>query len=134
MTMGATLSVALALVTVAGLPALIPFPSGEDLLVLAVRWPLLLLLNVGVLSVLVALGARIVTPGNSAHPAWGHPGVAALAGGRRHFLDLCGELRQLPSHLRLWLYNSAQILVLRAAINAELEFPSKDRSAAPGRV
>ncbi len=42
LSIGASVFIVIALLTVAGLPALIPFPSSEDFLVLLLRWPILL--------------------------------------------------------------------------------------------
>ena len=56
LSVAASIFVVVALLTVAGLPALIPFPTGDDLLVLALRWPILLALSVGVLAVLYRWG------------------------------------------------------------------------------
>ena len=56
LSIGASIFVVVALLTVAGLPALIPFPSGNDWLVLLLRWPILLVLSIVVLAVLYRWG------------------------------------------------------------------------------
>ncbi len=139
LSLGATLFVAIALVTVAGLPALIPFPSGEDLLVLAVRWPVLLLLSVGVLSALYRWGPdrhprkfRYIWPGAIlASLLWLVAGAvfSIYVENFGNYQATFGSVSAAVA-LLLWLYNSAQILVLGAAFNAELEFTSKEGTPA----
>ncbi|RYE74269.1 MAG: YihY/virulence factor BrkB family protein, partial [Hyphomicrobiales bacterium] len=56
LTVGGAIFLSIALITIAGLPALIPFPSGEGLLVLVLRWPVLLALTTAVLGALYRWG------------------------------------------------------------------------------
>jgi membrane protein len=131
LSIGASLFVVVALLTVAGLPALIPFPSGEDLLVLALRWPILLVLSVGVLAVLYRWGPdrhprkfRYIWPGTIlASLLWLLAGAifSIYVENFGNYQATFGSVSAAVV-LLLWLYNSAQILVLGAAFNAELEF------------
>jgi membrane protein len=123
--------VVVALLTVAGLPALIPFPSGEGLLVLVLRWPALLVLSVGVLAVLYRWGPdrhprkfRYIWPGALlASLLWLLAG-AVFSIYVENFGNYQATFGSVSAAvvLLLWLYNSAQILVLGAAFNAELEY------------
>ena len=122
--------VVVALLTVAGLPALIPFPSGEELLVLVLRWPILLLLTVGVLTVLYRFGPdrhprhyRYIWPGALlASLLWLLAGAifSIYVENFGNYQATFGSVSAAVV-LLLWLYNSAQILVLGAAFNTELE-------------
>ena len=121
----------IALITIAGLPALIPFPSGEDLLVLALRWPVLLILTTAVLMALYRWGPdrhprkfRHIWPGALlASLLW------LLAGALfsiyvENFSNYQASFGSVTAAvvLLLWLYNSAQIFVLGAAFNAQLDY------------
>jgi membrane protein len=122
--------VALALLTVAGLPALLPWPSGDELLLLAVRWPILLLLTVGVLTVLYRWGPdrhprrlRYIWPGAVlASLLWLIAGAifSIYVENWGNYEASFGSVSAAVV-LLLWLYNSAQILVIGAAFNAEIE-------------
>lgn len=136
LSIGASIFVVVALLTVAGLPALIPFPSGEDLLVLALRWPILLILSVGVLAVLYRFGPdrhprkfRYIWPGALlASLLWLAAGVifSIYVENFGNYQATFGSVSAAVV-LLLWLYNSAQILVLGAAFNTELEFTATGR-------
>jgi len=142
LSLGAAVFVVIALLTVAGLPALVPFPSGQDMLVLALRWPILLLLSVGVLAVLYRWGPdrhprklRYIWPGALlASLLWLVAGVifSIYVENFGNYQATFGSVSAAVV-LLLWLYNSAQILVLGAAFNAELEFSAtgKGRLAPP---
>lgn len=122
---------AVALVTIAGLPALIPFPSGADLLLLMVRWPVLLGLTTMVLAGLYRWGP-------DRHPRkfkhiWPGAVLASLlwlAAGAlfsiyvENFSNYQASFGSVTAAvvLLLWLYNSAQIFVLGAAFNAQLDY------------
>jgi membrane protein len=131
LSIGASVFKVVALLTVAGLPALIPFPSGDELLVLLLRWPVLLLLSVGVLAVLYRWGPdrhprkfRYIWPGALlASLLWLVAG-AVFSIYVENFGNYQATFGSVSAAvvLLLWLYNSAQILVLGAAFNAELEF------------
>jgi membrane protein len=130
LTIGGSIFVVVALLTIAGLPALIPFPSGEDLLLLLLRWPILLALTVGVLMILYRWGPdrhprkfRYIWPGAVlASLLWILAGAVFSI-----YVENFGNYEvtfgsvSAAVVLLLWMYNSAQILVLGAAFNAELE-------------
>jgi membrane protein len=119
-----------ALLTIAGLPALFPWPSREEWLLLLVRWPVLFGLTLGAVMMLYRWGPdrhprrfRYIWPGALAASAfWIVAGalfsiyVENFAGYQSTFGSLTAAIVML-----LWLYNSAQIFVLGAVINAELE-------------
>ena len=129
LTIGGAIFLSIALLTIAGLPALIPFPSGEELLVLALRWPVLLILTTAVLSMLYRWGP-------DRHPRkfkhiWPGAVIASLlwlmAGALfsiyvENFSNYQASFGSVTAAvvLLLWLYNSAQIFVLGAAFNAQL--------------
>jgi membrane protein len=142
LSVGASIFIVVALLTVAGLPALIPFPSGEELLVLLLRWPILLVLSVVVLAVLYRWGPdrhprklRYVWPGALlASLLWLLAGAlfSIYVENFGNYQATFGSVSAAVV-LLLWLYNSAQILVLGAAFNTELEFAAtgKPRALAP---
>lgn len=121
----------IALITIAGLPALIPFPSGEDLLVLALRWPVLLILTTAVLSILYRWGPdrhprkfKYIWPGAVlASLLWLIAG-ALFSIYVENFSNYQASFGSVTAAvvLLLWLYNSAQIFVLGAAFNAQLDY------------
>lgn len=137
LSIAASIFVVVALLTVAGLPALFPFPTGDDLLVLALRWPILLALSVGVLAVLYRWGPdrhprkfRYIWPGALlASLLWLVAGVifSIYVENFGNYQATFGSVSAAVV-LLLWLYNSAQILVLGAAFNTELEYTSTGRS------
>lgn len=120
----------IALLTVAGLPALIPWPSGDELLVLLLRWPILLILTVGILAVLYRWGPdrhprkfRYIWPGAIlASLLWLLAGAvfSIYVENWGNYEATFGSVSAAVV-LLLWLYNSAQILVLGAAFNTEIE-------------
>jgi len=130
--------VVIALLTVAGLPALIPWPSGEEVLVLMLRWPVLLVLSVLVLAALYRWGPdrhprkfRYIWPGAVlASLLWLLAGAifSIYVENWGHYEATFGSVSAAVV-LLLWLYNSAQILVLGAAFNTEIE-----RTDAEGRT
>jgi membrane protein len=121
----------IALITIAGLPALIPFPSGEDLVVLALRWPVLLVLTAAVLMALYRWGPdrhprkfRHIWPGAVlASLLWLIAG-ALFSIYVENFSNYQASFGSVTAAvvLLLWLYNSAQIFVLGAAFNAQLDY------------
>lgn len=133
LTLGGAIFLSIALLTIAGLPALIPFPSGEALLVLALRWPVLLVLTTAVLSMLYRWGP-------DRHPRkfkhiWPGAVIASLlwllAGALfsiyvENFSNYQASFGSVTAAvvLLLWLYNSAQIFVFGAAFNAQLDYSS----------
>jgi len=136
LSIGASIFVVIALLTVAGLPALIPFPSGEDFLLLGLRWPILLVLTVAVLVVLYRWGPdrhprrfRFIWPGALlASLLWLVAGAifSIYVENFGNYQATFGSVSAAVV-LLLWLYNSAQILVLGAAFNTELEFAATGR-------
>ena len=132
-----------ALLTIAGLPALVPFPTGAEWVVLAVRWPVLFVVTVLVLSVLYRWGP-------DRHPRhWRHilPGAALasllwlLAGAIfsiyvENFSNYSATFGSVSAAvvLLLWMYNSAQVLVLGAALNAEFARESRSQKGREGQV
>ena len=136
LSIGASIFVVIALLTVAGLPALIPFPSGEDFILLVLRWPILLVLTVLVLAVLYRWGPdrhprkfRFIWPGALlASLLWLVAGAifSIYVENFGNYQATFGSVSAAVV-LLLWLYNSAQILVLGAAFNTELEFAATGR-------
>ncbi len=136
LSVGASVFIVVALLTVAGLPALVPFPSGEDFVILALRWPILLVLSVGVLAVLYRWGPdrhprrfRYILPGAIlASLLWLVAGVvfSIYVENFGNYQATFGSVSAAVV-LLLWLYNSAQILVLGAAFNTEIEYIATGR-------
>lgn len=130
MTLGGSLFVAAALVTVAGLPALIPFPTGAEWVVLVVRWPVLLLISALVMGLLYRFGPdrhphklRFIWPGAMlASLLWVLAGAifSIYVQNWGNYSATFGSVSAAVV-LLLWMYNSAQVLVLGAAFNAALE-------------
>lgn len=128
----------IALVVIAGLPALLPWPSREEWLLLMVRWPALLVLTTLALMALYRWGPdrhprkfRYIWPGAVfASLVWILAGaifsiyVENFANYQASFGSVTAAIVML-----LWLYNSAQVFVLGAVINAELEYSSGDRAS-----
>lgn len=131
LTLGGAVFLVISLLTIAGLPALIPFPSGEDLLVLALRWPVLLVLTTAVLSILYRWGPdrhsrkfKYIWPGALlASLLWLVAGVlfSIYVENFSNYQASFGSVTAAVV-LLLWLYNSAQIFVLGAAFNAQLDY------------
>lgn len=131
LSVGGAVFLVVALTIIAGLPALVPWPSREEWLLLLVRWPVLLLLTTLALMALYRWGP-------DRHPRrWRHiwPGAAVasllwvLAGALfsiyvENFGNYQASFGSLSAAivLLLWLYNSAQIFVMGAVINSELEY------------
>lgn len=140
LTIGGAVFVTIALLTIAGLPALVPFPTGSDWLVLAVRWPILLALSVLVLSALFRWGPdrhprrlRYIWPGALlASVLWMLAGVvfSIYVENFSNYQATFGSISAAVV-LLLWIYNSAQVLVLGAAFNAAIE--SAKMEAASGQ-
>ena len=130
LTIGGAVFVTIALLTIAGLPALVPFPSGSDWVVLAMRWPVLLVLSVAVLAALFRWGPdrhprrlRYIWPGAVlASVLWMLAGVvfSIYVENFSNYQATFGSIAAAVV-LLLWIYNSAQILVLGAAFNAAIE-------------
>ena len=131
-----------ALITIAGLPALIPFPSGEDVLLLVLRWPILLGLTILLLAALYRWGPdrhprkfRYVWPGAIlASLLWILAGAvfSIYVENFGNFEESFGTVTAAVV-LLLWLYNSAQIFVLGAAFNAQIESEETGHPA-PGQA
>jgi membrane protein len=129
-TLVGSIFVVVALATVAGLPALIPFPSGEDLILLLIRWPILMAVTVGVFALLYRWGPdrhprkyRYIWPGAIlASMLWIFAGAlfSIYVENWGNYEVTFGSVSAAVV-LLLWMYNSTQILVLGAAFNAELE-------------
>lgn len=129
-TIAGAIFVLIALLTVAGLPALIPFPTGEDVILLIARWPVLLALTVVVFAALYRWGPdrhprqlRFIWPGAVlASVLWALAGVAFSI-----YVENWGNYEATFGSiaagvvLLLWMYNSTQILVIGAAFNTELQ-------------
>jgi membrane protein len=140
LTVGGSIFLVIALVTVVGLPALIPFPSGADLLVLLFRWPILLVLSVLVLAILYRWGPdrhprkfRFIWPGAIlASLLWIAAGVvfSIYVENWGNYPATFGSVSAAVV-LLLWMYNSAQILVLGAAFNAAIERERRAQTATP---
>ena len=122
-----------ALVTVAGLPAitgLFPFPTMSELLVLLIRWPILLAISIALLGPLYRWGPdrhtrnwRYIWPGAVlASILWIIAGVifSIYVQNWGNYNETFGSVAAAVV-LLLWMYNSAQIFVLGAAFNAALE-------------
>ncbi len=130
LSIGGSIFVVVALLTVAGLPALFPWPSGEDLILLALRWPVLLVLSTLVLAMLYRWGPdrhprkfRFIWPGAIlASLLWLLAGAvfSIYVENWGNYEATFGSVSAAVV-LLLWLYNSAQILVLGAAFNTEIE-------------
>ena len=129
-----------ALIVIAGLPALFPWPTREEWLLLLIRWPVLLALTTLALMALYRWGP-------DRHPRqWKHiwPGAVfasilwILAGAIfsiyvENFSDYQASFGSVTAAIvmLLWLYNSAQIFVLGAVINSELAYGDSPQQAAP---
>jgi len=133
LTIAGSVFLVISLIIIAGLPALFPWPSRDEWLLLLLRWPALLLLAV------IALGA-LYRWGPDRHPRrfrfiW--PGAVfasllwILAGAIfsiyvENFSNYQASFGSVTAAivLLLWIYNSAQIFVLGAVVNSELEYAS----------
>lgn len=130
MTIAGSIFVVLALITVAGLPALIPFPTGAEWLVLVLRWPVLLVISAAVMGLLYRFGPdrhphkfRYTWPGAVlASVLWIVAGAifSIYVQNWGNYSATFGSVSAAVV-LLLWMYNSAQILVFGAAFNAALE-------------
>jgi membrane protein len=135
LTVGGSIFLAVALLTVAGLPALLPFPSSGEWLLLILRWPVLLALSIGVLAALYRFGPdrhprkfRYVWPGALlASVLWILAGAifSIYVQNWGNYSATFGSVSAAVV-LLLWMYNSAQILVFGAAFNAAIETESGD--------
>ncbi len=135
MTVGGSIFVAAALITVAGLPALLPFPTGAEWLVLVIRWPVLLVISSAVMALLYRFGPdrhphkfRYVWPGALlASILWILAGAifSIYVQNWGNYSATFGSVSAAVV-LMLWMYNSAQIMVLGAAFNAALEKAAGD--------
>lgn len=130
MTVCGAIFVVAALLTVAGLPALLPFPTGDAWLVLVLRWPVLLVISAIVMGVLYRFGPdrhphklRFIWPGAAlASVLWLLAGAifSIYVQNWGNYSATFGSVSAAVV-LLLWMYNSAQIMVLGAAFNAALE-------------
>lgn len=136
-----TLSVAgavfllIAITVIAGLPALFPWPSREEWLLLLIRWPVLLILTTLAIMALYRWGPdrhprhwRHIWPGAVfASLLWIFAGalfsiyVENFANYQASFGSVTAAIVML-----LWLYNSAQIFVLGAVVNSERELGERE--------
>jgi membrane protein len=121
----------IALIVIAGLPALFPWPTPAEWLLLLIRWPVLLVLTTLALMALYRWGPdrhprrwRYIWPGAVfASLLWILAGavfsiyVENFANYQASFGSVTAAIVML-----LWLYNSAQIFVLGAVINSELAY------------
>lgn len=123
-----------ALITVAGLPALtslLPIPTREQVLVLMIRWPVLLALSFVVIAALYRWGPdrhprkfRYIWPGALLSSVlWMLAGVvfSIYVENFGNFEASFGSVTA-TAVLLLWLYNSAQIFVMGAAFNTQIEY------------
>jgi membrane protein len=131
LTIAGAIFLIVALTLIAGLPALVPWPSREEWLLLLVRWPALLVLTTLALTILYRWGPdrhprkfRHIWPGAMlASLLWVLAGavfsiyVENFANYQASFGSVTAAIVML-----LWLYNSAQIFVLGAVVNSELEY------------
>ncbi|MEO6014271.1 MAG: YihY/virulence factor BrkB family protein [Devosia sp.] len=130
----------LALVIIAGLPALFPWPTREEWLLLVIRWPFLLLLTIIALMALYRWGPdrhprrfSFIWPGAVfASLLWIVVG-AIFSIYVENFSNYQASFGSVTAAivLLLWLYNSAQIFVLGAVLNAELELGSHQHRDVP---
>lgn len=130
LTIGGSIFIAVALVTVAGLPALLPFPTGAAWLLIVLRWPVLLVLSIVVIATLYRFGPdrhprrlRYVWPGAVlASILWIAAGAifSIYVQNWGNYSATFGSVSAAVV-LLLWMYNSAQIFVLGAAFNAAIE-------------
>lgn len=125
-----------ALTIIAGLPALFPWPNREEWLLLVIRWPALLVLTTLALMALYRWGPdrhprklRHLWPGAIfASLLWILAGaifsiyVENFSNYQASFGSVTAAIVML-----LWLYNSAQIFVLGAVVNSELEYAEQPR-------
>jgi membrane protein len=127
-----------ALIIIAGLPALFPWPTREEWLLLLIRWPMLLALTTAGLMALYWWGPdrrprqwRYIWPGALfASALWVLAGavfsiyVENVSNYQASFGSVTAAIVML-----LWLYNSAQIFVLGAVFNSELEYSHRPEAA-----
>ncbi|HEY8357600.1 MAG TPA: YihY/virulence factor BrkB family protein [Ramlibacter sp.] len=136
----------ISLTAMAGLPALtrlLPFPSATDLLILAARWPALLALSVALVSAFYRWGPdrhprrlRYIWPGALlSSVAWVLAGLifSIYVENFGNFEASFGSLTAAIV-LLLWMYNSAQVFVLGAAFNAQLEYEDAAEAGRPGQI
>jgi membrane protein len=123
-----------ALAIIAGLPALFPWPSREEWLLLLIRWPALLVLTTLALMALYRWGPdrhprrlRHIWPGAVfASLLWILAGalfsiyVENFGNYQASFGSVTAAIVML-----LWLYNSAQIFVFGAVVNSELQYAAE---------
>jgi membrane protein len=146
LTIAGSLFMVVSLTAMAGLPALtrlLPFPSAADLLILAVRWPALLALSVVLVSAFYRWGPdrhprrlRYIWPGALlSSVAWVLAGLvfSIYVENFGNFEASFGSLTAAIV-LLLWMYNSAQVFVLGAAFNAQLEYEDVAEAGKPGQI
>ena len=134
----------IALTVIAGLPALFAWPTREEWLLLLIRWPVLLVLTTLAIMALYRWGPdrhprqwRYIWPGAVfASLLWILAGaifsiyVENFSNYQASFGSVTAAIVML-----LWLYNSAQIFVLGAVVNSELEYLNKPpESSAPASL
>ncbi len=141
LSIGGAAFLVVALTIIAGLPALFPWPTREEWLLLLIRWPALLALATLALMALYRWGPdrhprrwRYIWPGALlASLLWIVAGalfsiyVENSADYQASFGSVTAAIVML-----LWLYNSAQIFVFGAVVNSELAYASGLNVAAEG--
>lgn len=131
LSVGGAIFLVMALTIIAGLPALFPLPTREEWLLLLIRWPMLLVLTAFGLTALYWWGPdrrprkwRYIWPGAVfASMLWVLAGVlfSLYVENFSNYEASFGSVTAAIVML-LWLYNSAQIFVLGAVVNSELEY------------
>ena len=134
LSVGGAIFMVVALMIIAGLPALFPWPSREEWLILLFRWPALLILTTLALMALYRWGPdrhprrfRHIWPGAViASLLWIFAGalfsiyVENFGNYQASFGSVSAAIVML-----LWLYNSAQIFVFGAVVNSELHYATE---------
>lgn len=137
LSVGGAIFLVMALTIIAGLPALFPLPTREEWLLLLIRWPMLLVLTAFGLTALYWWGPdrrprkwRYIWPGAVfASLLWVLAGVlfSLYVENFSNYEASFGSVTAAIVML-LWLYNSAQIFVLGAVVNSELEYRHQEKN------
>jgi membrane protein len=138
LTVAGSIFLLVALATVAGLPALTrlwPIPQTADLMIVAIRWPILTIITIMVLAALYRWGPdrhprkfRFIWPGALLSSLlWVLAGLlfSIYVENFSNYEASFGSVTAAVV-LLLWMYNSAQIFVLGAAFNAQIEYHAKE--------
>jgi membrane protein len=136
LSVGGAVFLVIALAVIAGLPALFPWPSREEWLLLLIRWPALLVLTTLALMALYRWGPdrhprqlRHIWPGAVfASLLWIFAG-ALFSIYAENFANYQASFGSVTAAIvmLLWLYNSAQIFVFGAVVNSELAYRDAPR-------